>query len=160
MQATIMGFIIASLFMGLLLGYNIIIGQRGGKPTIEIELNDQKFMVSKRYAKLVSRCNEEQAQYELITEYYEAFRPKDFVPEICFYYTELLAKKEKDLGVITELGDLYYEGVGTKKDPQKAVEIYKKALFLLDNPTEDLYIPQTSSEYREYICEKIKEYSK
>ncbi len=129
---------------------------------VYINFNGKNYDSTNRYSKLIPKCMKDdlKAQYELTTEYYQIPRPKDFIPEIYFYYTNLIALKEKDLGILTEFGDLYYEGVGVTKNKEKAVNIYKRALFLFDNPTSDLYIPDKTDKYRAFLEETIQKYSK
>ena len=127
-----------------------------GKNSHTLEFNGKNYQVSaKRYALIQKALHgDERAQYELITEYYEAFRSKQFIPELCFALTKELADKEKDLGVLTELGDLYYDGVGTPKDEEKGKAIYARALELYDNPSPGLYIPEKSQKYRDFLLER------
>ncbi len=131
---------------------------REGKPTKTVEFNGKTYLVSDKRFNLIQRAQQgdEKAQYEIITEYYEVGRSKQFIAELCFFYTEKLA--EKDLGVLTELGDLYFDGVGTPRDTAKAAEIFRKALELYDNPTPGLYIPEKSKEYRKLLQDTIEQY--
>ena len=145
--------IIALLAILFLLSRN-----REGKPTRIFEFNGKEYPVCDKRFDLIQRAQQgdEKAQYEIITEYYETYRSKQFIPELCFLYTEKLA--EKDLGALTELGNLYFEGVGTPRDTAKAAEIFRKALELYDNPTPGLYIPERSKEYRKLLQDTIEQY--
>jgi len=122
--------------------------------TYTVEFNGKTYEVSPRRYDLIQRAQagNEEAQYEILTEYYETFRSKEFIPELCFFYTKQLA--EKDLGVLTELGDLYFDGVGTPKDEEKGRAAYAHAVELYDNPPEGLYVPERSKKYRDFLMKK------
>ena len=130
------------------------------KPTHTFKFNGKTYPVcAKRYSLIQSALQgNEKAQYEIITEYYDPNRFVHLIPELCFFCTQQLAQKEKDLGVLTELGDLYFNGVGTQANTEKAVALYKRALELYDNPTPGLYIPQKSEEYRNFLQKTLQEY--
>lgn len=129
-----------------------------GKPNKIVEFNGKTYKVSTKRFNLIQRAQQgdEKAQYEIITEYYEAGRSKQFIAELCFFYTEKLAGK--DLGVLTELGDLYFEGVGTERDTVKAAEMYRKALEIYDNNVPDVYIPERSDDYRKFLQTTLEKY--
>ena len=76
-----------------------------------------------------------------------------FIPEICFYFTKLIAEEDTDLGVIVELGDLYKDGIGVRKNKNKALETYNHALSLYDSQAPNLYIPD--NEYRQFLIDLI-----
>ena len=130
------------------------------KPTHTFKFNGKTYPVcAKRYSLIQSALQgNEKAQYEIITEYNDPDHLAQFIPDLCFFFTQQLAQKEKDLGVLTQLGDLYFNGVGTPKDTEKAVALYKRALELYDNPTPGLYIPQKSEEYRNFLQKTLQEY--
>ena len=134
--------------------YSFISATGPKQRTYTVEFNGKMYEVSPKRYDLIQRAQagNEEAQYEILTEYYEAFRSKEFIPELCFFYTEQLA--EKDLGVLTELGDLYFDGVGTPKDEAKGRAAYAHALELYDNPPEGLYIPERSKKYRDFLIER------
>lgn len=125
------------------------------KGSYTVEFNGKTYNVSAKKYDLIQRAQQgnKEAQYEIIIEYYEGnSRPKDFIPELCFFYTEQLA--QNDLGVLTELGDLYFDGVGTPKDEEKGRATYERALELYDNPPEGVYIPEHSKKYRDFLVKK------
>ena len=64
-----------------------------------------------------------------------------------------IAEEDTDLGVIVELGDLYKDGIGVRKNKNKALETYNHALSLYDNQTPNLYIPD--NEYRQFLIDLI-----
>ena len=66
------------------------------------------------------------AMYRLAKLFYKEKNPK-FYPLI-FKWVEVLADKTKDPAVYLMLGDLYYFGCGTKKDLEKALHTYERAL--------------------------------
>lgn len=133
-------------------------------PSRTIKWNGQSYPVSTRRYNLIQKAmqGDEEAQYEIITEYYDPdrfdSRHSQFIPELCFYYTQQLAKEEKDLGVLTELGDLYFNGIGTDMDTEQAAAMYRRALELFDNPTPGLYIPEKSAGYRKFLQETLQKY--
>lgn len=124
---------------------------------VDIKFNNKTYRVLRKRANIIQKAlsNDRKSQYELITEFYEEGDTPYFIPEICFHFTKLIAEEDTDLGVIVELGDLYKYGSGVKKDKNKALEIYKHALYLYDNPTPNLYIPG-STEYRQFLIDQIK----
>lgn len=129
--------------------------------SVILELNGKQYKISAKRNALIQKAQQGdiKAQYEIITEYYQAFpRPKQFIPELCFAFTQELAQKEQDLGVLTELGDMYFEGVGTPRDPKQAAAMYKRAIELYDNPTPGLYIPEKSAQYRQFLQDTLSKY--
>lgn len=147
------------VFAVLLLVF-IPLKNREGRPSHSFEFNGHTYKVSTQRYNLIQKAmqGDEKAQYEIITEYYEVERSKQFIPELCFYYTQHLAQQERDLGVLTELGDLYFNGIGTDMDPEKAAAMYRRALELFDNPTPGLYIPEKSAGYRKFLQEILQQY--
>lgn len=59
-----------------------------GKPNKTVEFNGKTYKVSTKRFNLIQRAQQgdEKAQYEIITEYYEAGRSKQFIAELCFFY--------------------------------------------------------------------------
>ncbi len=128
---------------------------------VTLEVNGKQYKISAKRKNLIQKAQQGdiKAQYEIITEYYQALpRPKQFIPELCFTFTQELAQKEQDLGVLTELGDLYFEGVGTPRDSKQAAAMYKRAIELYDNPTPGLYIPEKSAKYRQFLQDTLSKY--
>lgn len=130
------------------------------KPTHTFKFNGKTYPVcAKRYNLIQSALQgNEKAQYKIITEYNDPDHLAQFIPDLCFFFTQQLAQKEKDLGVLTQLGDLYFNGVGTETDTKKAADMYRKALQLFDNPTPGLYIPQKSEAYKKFLQKTLQEY--
>ena len=122
---------------------------------VDFVYQDKTYRVSPHYYALAQKAlhqNDERAKYEIITQYYESENPP--IPALCFALTKELAEKEKDLGALTELGDLYYDGIGTPKDEEKGKAVYARALELYDNPPPGLYIPENSKDYRNFLLER------
>ena len=121
----------------------------------DIVFNNKTYTVSRKRAKTIQNAlsGDRRSQYELITEFYEPDNKTYFIPEICFYFTKLIAEEDTDLGVIVELGDLYKDGIGVRKNKNKALETYNHALSLYDNQAPNLYIPD--NEYRQFLIDLI-----
>ena len=118
---------------------------------VDIVFNNKTYTVSRKRAKTIQNAlsGDRKSQYELITEFYEPDNKTYFIPEICFYFTKLIAEEDTDLGVIVELGNLYKDGIGVKKNKNKALETYNHALSLYDNQAPGLYVPD--NEYRQFL---------
>lgn len=137
--------------------------KQSSKYPYQINFQDKTYYVSKKRLDLIQKAaqGDEESQYELIIEYYESSfsRSKEFIPELCFFYTEKFS--EKDLGVLAELGDLYFYGVGTKRDKEKAISIYKRALEIFDNPPPDFWTPgKDDIAFRQQLLNTLKKYEK
>ncbi len=118
---------------------------------VEFTFEGKVYRVPTKYRDLAKQAlqGNEKAKYAIVTQYYENSKP--FIPELCFKFVSELA--EKDLGVLTELGDLYRDGIGTPKDEAKSRAVYTRALELYDNPPPGLYIPERSKKYRSFLLE-------
>ena len=124
--------------------------------SVSVEFDNKNCKVSKKRAKIIKKAlaGDKKSQYELINEFYERSESPDFIPDICFYFTKHISDERSDLGVIVQLGNMYEEGVGVRKNKNKALEIYKCALDLCETPTPNLYIPD-DKDYRKFIIDLI-----
>lgn len=123
---------------------------------VSIEFENKNYNVSRKRAKIIQNAlaGDKKSQYELINEFHEGGINPDYIPKICFYFTKQISDEGNDLGVIVQLGNMYEQGVGVKENKNKALEIYKHALDLYDNPPPNLYIPD-DNEYRQYLTDLI-----
>ena len=123
---------------------------------VSIKFENKNYNVSRKRAKIIQDAlsGNKKSQYKLITEFYEGGINPDYIPKICFYFTKHMSEEGNDLGVIVQLGNMYEQGVGVRKNKNKALEIYKHALDLYDNPTPNLYIPD-DNEYRQFLTDLI-----
>lgn len=128
----------------------------GNLNTVNIEFKNKNYSVSRKRAKIIQDAlnGNKKSQYKLITEFYDRDENSDFIPKICFYFTKQISNEENDLGVIVQLGNMYEKGIGVRKNRTKALEIYKHALDLYDNPPQNLYIPN-DNEYRQFLTDLI-----
>ena len=144
--------LLAVIFVCPVIAVMLLTSSKRNGPLVDCTFQGKTYRVPPKYREFVNRAlqGDKDAKYEIIIQYYENGKP--YIPELCFKFACELA--EKDLGVLTQLGDLYFEGIGTPKDEAKGRETYMRALELYDNPPKDLYIPEESKEYRNLLLEK------
>ena len=59
---------------------------------IIIFFENKNYNVSRKRAKIIQNAlaGDKKSQYELITEFYEGGINPDYIPKICFYFTNML----------------------------------------------------------------------
>ena len=92
---------------------------------VSIEFENKNYNVSPKRAKIIQNAlaGDKKSQYELITEFHEGGINPDYIPKICFYFTKQMSDERNDLSVIVQLGIMYEQGVGVRKNKNKALEI-------------------------------------
>lgn len=86
----------------------------------------KSYMVKKDYKKLVQRAERgnEEAQFAIVRLYNS---DQGYVPDDLFKWTKHLADIKKQEELLIQLAELYVNGIGTAKNPSKALNCYELA---------------------------------